>query len=166
MNSKYSYYVKISLPFLKSLNEIDFEKMKKIYKNLKIISNKFPSIGTIETTNINGYGVDDCNGNIFKEIIQFTEQFPELTFRVFYSYFDLKCLIMCDIQKKNIINIKHFEDEKIIKEEFTIYTNYSNIKIDNDITDFINGNKNYEKILERRYSQKTLKELNQHFIIG
>ncbi len=142
-----------------------FKKSIEFYKQNLIIHKNYPQLGINNSSDMDGYGTSDCNRNLFKELMSLTEEFPEIIFRIYYSYFDFKCLTVCDIQGNKILNVKTYEDEKIIKEGFTIYIDYMNIKIDNDVTEFINGNKNYEKILERRYSKNILKELNSHFII-
>jgi hypothetical protein len=165
MNHNFCYSIKISFPFCENLNDIDIKKINIVYKQNLILHENYPQFGVINSSSMDGYGISDCNGKLFKEIMLLTAEFPEIVFRIYYSYFDFKCLTICDIKGNKLLNAKSYEDEKIIKDGFTIYVDYKSIKIDNDVTDFINGNKNHEKILERRYSKNILKELNNHFII-
>ena len=149
----YGYNFMIALEELDKLEkEPNFEKeilptMKRefraLYRELIKEGDWFPEFGSADTSGSGGYGVGDSGDHPLPDLFRFTSQFPELTFVIFFTYWDHTNLNVYRIRGNQLLQRweKSYEEVPFGKIKATFQL--EDLSIDNDITDYFEGISRY-----------------------
>ena len=113
------------------------EEFKAVYQEL-IKDEWFPRFGEPETSGARGYGTGPSEQHPLPHLVLFTSQFPELTFVIFYSWWDYFNLTVYRIKDDQILNVWDQSYEEISFGKVKVGLQVTDLFIDEDfnVTDF------------------------------
>lgn len=131
----YGYNFQIAVEEINLFYDFYKDQIKEAYQQLKD-REWFPIFGETEFSSSGGYGTGACNTGLLEELILLTSQFPNLTFVIFYSWWDNTNLSIYRLRGDILL------DEEIINlDELTVgrigYTLSFEVASENDITQYL-----------------------------
>lgn len=126
--------------------EVYVEEIATKYKMMAKNNEWFPDIGVKCYAGATSYACGGQKEKLEEVMINFAKEFPEVTFALYWCYYDYRCIKVLTFSKKGIMEEAEILMENKIIGNYKIHLacNFKNIIIPNNITKYINENYYYE----------------------